>query len=76
MGGKIEKKEIGRACGAFAGDERGVHKVMVGKPEERRPLGDTDVDGKMILRWMFRNWKKVVGTGWTWPRIGSVGGHL
>ena len=32
------------------GDGRGVHKVMVWKPEERRPLGDTDVDGKIILR--------------------------
>ena len=24
---------------------RGVHKVLVGKPEGKRPLGDQDVDG-------------------------------
>jgi hypothetical protein len=31
-GGKIEKKEMGGACGAY-GEERGVHRVLVGKPE-------------------------------------------
>ena len=34
--------------------ERGVHKVLVGKPEGKRPLGDQDVDGRIILRWIFR----------------------
>jgi len=29
---------MGRACGAY-GEGRGVHTVLVGKPEERRPLG-------------------------------------
>ena len=36
MGGKIEKKEIGRACGAYGG---GVYRVLVGKPKGKRPLG-------------------------------------
>ena len=35
-GGKIEKNEMGRACGAYGG---GVHRVLVGKPEGKRPLG-------------------------------------
>ena len=30
--------EIGRACGAY-GEDRGVHRVLVGKPEGKRPLG-------------------------------------
>jgi hypothetical protein len=30
--------EMGRACGAYGGD-RGVYRVLVGKPEEKRPLG-------------------------------------
>jgi hypothetical protein len=28
---------MGGACGAY-GEERGVHKVLVGKPEGKRPL--------------------------------------
>ena len=38
MGGKIEKNEMGGACGAL-GEGRGVHRVQVGKPEVKRPFG-------------------------------------
>jgi hypothetical protein len=72
------------------GEERGVHRVLVGKPEGKRPLGrprrrwednikmdlQEDVDGRIILRWIFRKLEGVVGTGWSWPRIGTDGGHL
>ena len=44
---------------------RGVHKVLVGKSEGKRPLGDQEVDGRIILRWIFRKWEGVVGTGWS-----------
>jgi len=27
------------------GEGRGVHRVLVGKPEGKRPLGDPDIDG-------------------------------
>jgi len=37
-GGKIEKNKMGGACGAY-GEGRGVHRVLVGKPEGKRPLG-------------------------------------
>ena len=37
-GDKIEKNEMGWASGAY-GSGQGVHRVLVGKPEERRPLG-------------------------------------
>ena len=40
---------------------RGVHKVLVGKPGGKRPLGDQDVDGRIILRWILRKWEGVVG---------------
>ena len=39
-------------------------------------LGDPDADGRIILRWIFRKWEGVVGTGWSWLRIGTGGGHL
>ena len=38
VGGKIEKNEMGGACGAY-GRGRGMHRVLVGKPEGKRPLG-------------------------------------
>jgi hypothetical protein len=38
--------------------------------------GDPDVDGRIILRWFFRKWEGVVGTGWSRLRIGIGGGHL
>jgi len=61
---------------ARMGEGRGVHRVLVGKPEEKRPLGDPDVDGRIILRCIFRKWEGVVGTGWSWLRIGTGGRHL
>jgi hypothetical protein len=45
---------------ARMGEERGVHRVLV---RERGRWGDPDVDGRIILRWMFRKWEVVVGTG-------------
>jgi hypothetical protein len=38
--------------------------------------GDQDVDGRIILRWIFRKFEGVVGTGWSWLRIGIGGGLL
>ena len=37
---------------------------------------DQDVDGRIILRWIFRKWEGVVGTGWIWLRMGRGGGRL
>ena len=38
LGDKIEKNEMGGACSTY-GERRGVCKVVVGKPEGKRPLG-------------------------------------
>jgi hypothetical protein len=54
------------------GEGRGVHRVLMGKPEGKRPLGKP----RIILRWTFRKWDGVMGIGWSWLRIGMVGGHL
>ena len=35
---------------ARMGEGRGVHRVLVGKSEERDQWGDPDVDGRIILR--------------------------
>ena len=60
---------------ARMGEGRGVHRVLVGKPEGKRKWGDPDVDGRIILRCIFRKWEGVE-TGWSWLRIGTGGGHL
>jgi hypothetical protein len=46
-----------------------------GNLRERDHLGDSGVDGRIILRWNFRNWNVVVRTGSSWLRIGAGGGH-
>jgi len=61
---------------ARMGKGRGVHRVLVGKPEGKRHWGDPDVDGRIIVRWIFRKWEGVVRTGWSWLRIGTGGRHL
>ena len=54
-----------------------MHRVLVGKPEGKRPLG------RPRRRWednIKMDLQKVGGgvarTGWSWLRIGTVGGHL
>ena len=61
---------------ARMGDGRGVHGFWLGNPRERDNWGDPDVDGTIILRWIFRKWEGVVGTGWSCFRIGTGGRHL
>ena len=36
----------------------------------------TSVDGRIILRWIFRKWDVGVWTGSSWLRIGTGDGHL
>ena len=53
------------------GERTGVYRVLVGKPERKRP----GADGRMILNWIFRNWDVGMWTGSSWLRIGIGGGH-
>jgi len=47
-----------------------------GNLREPGHLEDPRVDGRIILRWIFRKWDVGVWTGSIWLRIGTVGGHL
>ena len=61
---------------ALMGEDTVVHRLLVGSLRERDHWGDQDVDGRIILRWIFRKLDVVVETGWSWLRIGTDGGHL
>jgi len=41
---------------ACVGEKRGVYSVWWGNLRERDHLGYPDVDGRIILRWIFRKW--------------------
>ena len=58
------------------GKRRGIYRVLVGKPEGKRPLGRPRLNGRVILRWIFRTWDLGVWTGSSWLRIGTGGGLL
>jgi hypothetical protein len=51
------------------GRKEGCTGCWWGNLRERGRWGDPDVDERIILRWMFRKWEVVVGTGWGWLRI-------
>jgi len=61
---------------ALMWEGRHIYRVLVGKPEGKDHLGDLGVDGRMILRWIFRKWDVGAWTGTSWLRIGTGGGHL
>jgi hypothetical protein len=41
---------------AYMGERRGAYRILVGRPEGRNHLRDPDIDGKVILKWIFKKW--------------------
>jgi hypothetical protein len=58
------------------GRKEGCTGCWWGNLRERGRWGDPGVDGRIIVRWMFRKLEGVVGTGWSWLRIRTGGGQL
>jgi hypothetical protein len=53
---KIEKRYSGHvACMG-----RGVHRGLLGKSEGKGSLGNLGADGRIILRWIIKDWKLCV----------------
>jgi hypothetical protein len=51
-------------------------RVLAGKPEGKIKLEDPGVEGRIILRWIFRKEDVGVWTGSIWLRIGTGGRHV
>ena len=66
MGRHVARIGGGEVCAGF----------WWGNLRERDHWGDPNIAGGIILRWIFRKWEEVVGTGWSLHRIGRGGGHL
>jgi len=63
------------------------HVVLMGRGEaytrfwwgnlwERDHSEEPGVDGRILLRWVFRKWDVGVRAGSSWLMIGTSGGHL
>jgi hypothetical protein len=61
---------------ARVGEKRGVYRLLVGKPEGKRPLGRSRRKWEDNINMEFRMWDVVAWTGSSWIRIGAGGGHL
>jgi hypothetical protein len=57
-------------------DGRSVCRVLVGRSEGKRPLGRPGVGGRITLRWTLNRQGSIGRTGFSWLRIGSIGGLL
>jgi hypothetical protein len=38
------------------GERRDAYKALVGKPEGKSHLEDLGIDGRIILKWLYKTW--------------------
>jgi hypothetical protein len=57
------------------GERRGAYSILVGDLREQDHLGDPGIDGRIILKWIFKKWDGGSWTGLMWLRIWT-GGRL
>jgi hypothetical protein len=57
-------------------ERRYVYRVLVRRPEGKKPLGTLRSRWGIILRWIFKKWDGETWTGLIWLRIGTGSGFL
>jgi hypothetical protein len=67
---QIKKNEMGGACGN-TGDRRGAYRVLVGKPEGKRPPGRHRLRWDDNIKMDVKELGWEVWTGLIWLRIGK-----
>jgi hypothetical protein len=60
--------------GAGKGDMGGAYRVLVGRPEGKRPLGRPRRRCEDNIKWIFKKWDGEAWSGFLWLRIGTGGG--
>ena len=58
------------------GEMRGVYRVLVGKPEGKRPLGKPRYRWEDNIKMDLKKWDEGAWTGLNWLRTGTGGRHL
>ena len=67
-------RPVGRMASTV--NRRGAYRVLVGKLIKRDHLESLDVDGRLILRWIFKKWDEEAVNVFLWFSIGIGGGLL
>jgi hypothetical protein len=61
---------------ARMGERRGLYRVLVGKPERKRPLGRPSRRLEGSIKMDLQEAERGAWTGLIWLRTGTGGGHL
>jgi hypothetical protein len=73
--GNIKEDEMGSAC-SMNREKMNAYRILVGKPEKKRPLGRARRSWKVLLRWILEKQDGVIWTGFIWLAIGTSRGPL